>query len=157
MFMSGRSLVFGALALLLGALALWYGGDTIWVYAWSPGGPFAFHASKATLAAWADSASVTSFPNHTTARFSYEDAAIGATATLELTRLSRGLATPYQCTVIVGGWSTALVLSAERQARPTPASPSPVYPEPARQANLSGQVLGQFVVDTIGLAFNLRR
>lgn len=27
-----------------------------------------------------------------------------------------------------------------------------MYPEPARQANLSGQVLGQFVVDTMGLA-----
>jgi hypothetical protein len=200
MFLSRRGLVISALALFIvssggltpywyiggtnGALALWYGGDSIWVYGSSPQGPFAFHASQVALSAWADSATVTSFPSRTTARFSYREAAIHDTLKLELTRLTADPTSAYQCTATVGRWSAAIMLSAdsaqrfftllhgkpqvaatpspssdvtyfdfqvERQARPTPASPVPVYPEPLRVANIDGEVLAQFVVDTTGL------
>jgi TonB family protein len=38
----------------------------------------------------------------------------------------------------------------ERQAGPLPGSPSPSYPESLRMANTQGEVLMQFVIDTMG-------
>lgn len=167
-----------------GSLALSYRGDQIWVYGSTPQGPFVFHGSTAALAAWADSASVTSVPKGTTARFSYFDDWLRDTILVELTRLSGDPDPAFQCTATVGRSSRGVVLSpdsarrflallhgpppvasalppdprdaayfdfqVEKQARPTPQSLSPKYPEPARVAGISGEVLAQFVVDTLG-------
>ncbi|HZS57833.1 MAG TPA: energy transducer TonB [Gemmatimonadaceae bacterium] len=169
-----------------GSVALWYGGDQIWVYGSSPQGPFVFHGPTAALGVWADSASVTSMPNRTTARFSYFDASVRDTVLVELTRLSGDPDPAFQCTATVGRWSGSVVLSpdsarrffallhgpptvaspqahdpqeapyfdfqVQKQATPTSHNASPMYPEPLRVANVSGEVLGQFVIDTMGLA-----
>ncbi len=169
-----------------GTLALWYGGNQIWVYGSSSQGPFVFHGPAAMLAVWADSASVTSVPNRTTARFSYFDASVRDTVLVELTRLSGDPDAAFQCTATVGRWSGGVLLSpdsarrffallhgppppvasapppdvappyfnfqVQKQALPTPHSAPPIYPAPLRVANISGEVLTQFVVDTMGLA-----
>ena len=40
----------------------------------------------------------------------------------------------------------------EKQVQPTPGNPSPRYPDMLRSANVEGEVLAQFVVDTTGRA-----
>lgn len=146
MFPIGRGLILAALVSSStpfwyvggtdGAIAVSYGGDSIWVYASGPQGPFAFHASKAMLATWADSASVARFPENNSAHFAYEDGAVG-TVVLALNRLSADSASPYQCTATVGRWSAGVVLSADSARRffallhgkPPMATPAPASTE----------------------------
>ena len=203
MFVIRRGLIFGAVILgslgragtpyvyvggTDGALALSYVGDSIWVYASGPEGPFAFHASTATLATWADSASVARFPNNNMARFTYRDTTIRDALAVELIRLTADSQPKYQLGVTAGRWSAAVTLSPDsarrffallhgkpqgsgatappppstettyfdfqvkKQANPVRGGPIPVYPEPLVGAKVEGEVLAQFVVDTMGLA-----
>jgi hypothetical protein len=162
-----------------GSVALTYAGDSVWVFASSPEGPFAFHASTAAMGAWADSA-----PSKTV-RFAYHDPSVGRDIVVELTRFGADSAPLHQCTVRLGGYMAGVTFSVdsaqrlfsllhgrpsvaspvsasteetffnfqvEKQAGPTAASGLPAYPEPLRVANVEGMALAQFVVDTMGLA-----
>jgi len=162
-----------------GSVALAYAADSVWVFASSPEGPFAFHASTAAMGAWADSA-----PGKTV-RFGYHDRSAGRDIVVELTRFGPDTAPLHQCAVKLGGWMAGVTFSVdsarrlfsllhgrplvaspepasteetffdfqvEKQARPTAGSGLPVYPEPLRVASVEGEALAQFVVDTMGLA-----
>jgi hypothetical protein len=198
MFSARRGLILAALAVLPGpagppstimqfwyvggidgSLALAYAKDSVWVFASSPEGPFAFHASTATMGAWADSA-----PSKTV-RFAYHDASVNRDIVVELTRFGPDSAPLHQCAVKLGGWMAGVTFSVdsaqrlfsllhgrppvasptpasteetffdfqvEKQVRPIAGSGLPVYPEPLRVANVEGEALAQFVVDTMGLA-----
>jgi TonB family protein len=100
-----------------GSAAVIYARDSIWVYVSSHRGPFAFGASTATMAAWADSATTTRFPHGTTARFQYYDAAARDTIILQLTRESGDSAPAYQCMALVAGWSGAIVFTNDSAQR----------------------------------------
>ena len=162
-----------------GSVALAYAADSVWVFASSPQGPFAFHASTAAMGAWADSA-----PGKTV-RFAYDDRSADRDIVVELTRFGPDSAPLHQCVVRLGGWMAGVTFSVdsaqrlfsllhgkplvaspvpasteetffdfqvEKQARLAAGSGLPVYPEPLRAANVEGEALAQFVVDTMGLA-----
>jgi hypothetical protein len=59
---------------------------------------------------------------------------------------------PMAVTPSDAGVETYFDFQVEKQAGLLPSSGQPVYPVPLRLANVSGEVLGQFVVDTTGLA-----
>ena len=59
---------------------------------------------------------------------------------------------PVQTTIRPTGGQTYLEGQVKRAASPTPGNPSPRYPDVLRSANVEGEVLAEFIVDTTGRA-----
>lgn len=166
-----------------GSIAVAYARDSVWLFASSVWGPFAFHTDLRTMASWADSAAAV--PSGRAARLSYHDGALGRDIAMELGRpVGADSAPVYQYLVNVGKWQATVVLpfdsaqrlfalmhmqhpeikapptpqstiffdfQVEKQAQMRPESGQPKYPEPLRAANIGGEVLAQFIIDTTGL------